>query len=248
MDDEPAEATEPAEKPAAEDTAMDDEPAEATEPAATDGDAELATKDPAKVPGSDITAPEAAVGPRDSAHYSADDVEKGLTEAQDAGTALAAADKDGLKKAKAQYYRKLYQLAELATFSESAPADSAGDSAKIQGLVDEVAADPARFSEVGKAAGRWITVSKGKEHQGVMLAGAVKSVAKQGQVYETKILLTDGKQVVSVLSAQKLPVAEGDQAVVIGSIVSDPATTIDGYEGTEETAVWSGMAVKAAAG
>jgi hypothetical protein len=36
--------------------------------------------------------------------------------------------------------------------------------------------------------------------------------------------------------------------VVIGSIVSDPGTAIDGYQGTEETAVWSGMAVKASAG
>ena len=180
--------------------------------------------------------------------YSADDVEKGLTDAQAAGAALSAADKDGLKKAKAQYYRKLYQLAELATFSESDLADADGELAKIHDLVDAVAGDRARFSEVGKAAGKWITVAKGKEHQGVMLAGSVQSVAKQGQVYETKILLTDGEQVISVLSAQKLPVAKGDQAVVIGSIVSDPASAIDGYEGTEATAVWSGMAVKASAG
>ena len=54
-------------------------------------------------------------------------------------------------------------------------------------------------------------------------------------------------QVVSVLSAQKLPVRKGDQVVVIGSIVSDPAKTIEGYDGAEPTAVWSGVAIKAPA-
>ena len=135
--------------------------------------------------------PTIAVGPRDDVHYSADDVDKALTEARDAGTALSTADKDGLKKAKAQYYRKLYQLAESATFPETNSIDEV-DLSKIQELLSEVAGDQARFSEIGKAAGKWIAVSKGKEHQGVVLAGAVQSVAKQGLVYETKILLTDG--------------------------------------------------------
>ncbi len=212
---------------------------------------DVASIEPADVPGGDVAAPEeeteptVAVGPRDNVHYSPDEVETALAEARDAGTALTAADKDGLKKAKAQYYRKLYQLAELATFAASDPVEPEGNLGEIQSLLSEAAADRARFAEMGKAAGKWITLSKGKEHQGVVLSGSVQSVTKQGQVYETKILLTDGAQVVSVLSSAKLPIAANDQVVVLGSIVSDPAKTVEGYQGTEPTAIWSGLALKA---
>ena len=204
-----------------------------------------------EVPGSDVAAPEeeteptVAAGPRDNVHYSPDDVEKALADARDADTAMTGADKDGLKKAKAQYYRKLYQLAELATFAENDAAQAAVESTEIQKLLSDAAADQVRFAEMGKAAGKWIAVAKGKEHQGVVLSGSVQSVTKQGFVYETKVLLTDGAQVVSVLTSKKPSVGANDLVVVLGSIVSDPAKTIEGYQGSEPTAVWSGMTVKA---
>ena len=187
------------------------------------------------------------VGPTDDVHYTADELDQSLTDARDAAAALSAADKDAVKKAKAQYYRKLYQLAETTTFV-APEAGAAPDTAKVRELLDEVAADPASFGEIGKAAGKWIAIAKGKEHQGVVLAGAVQSVAKQGQVYETKVLLSDGTQAVSVLGAHKPTFASGDQVIVVGSIVSDPAHTIEGYEGTEATAVWCGLAIKAPSG
>jgi hypothetical protein len=248
MEDEPSEATEPAEDMPSE--VADDQTPEAPDSAAPDDDAtDVATTEPAVVPDGDVAAPEeatdaateTAVGPHDNVRYSADDVEKGLTEARDAGTALAGADKDGLKKAKAQYYRKLAQLAELATFAD--PAEE--NSTKVRDLLGEAAADRAQLGVIAKAGGQWIALSKGKEHQGVVLSGAVQSVSKQGLVYETKILLPDGVQTISVLSARKLPVAANDQALVLGSIVSDPAKAIDGYEGAESLVVWSGIVIKA---
>ncbi len=190
----------------------------------------------------------AHVGPTDDVHYTAAELNQSLSEAKDAAAALAGADKDALKKAKATYYRKLYQLAETATFVAPAKAGAAPDTSKVRALLSEAAGSSASFSEIGKAAGKWMAVAKGKEHQGVVLAGSVQSIAKQGLVFEAKVLLSDGAQVVSVLSAEKPGFAAGDQVIVVGSIVADPATSIDGYNGTEETAVWSGLAIKASAG
>ncbi len=245
MDDDSGDAAKPGDE-------MPDEVADDTaSPATPDDTDDVAATEPADVPGGDVAAPEeatepaVAVGPRDNVHYSAADVEKGMTEAQEAATALATADKDALKKAKAQYYRKLAQLAELATFAEDDSVEPEGDLSKIKELLGEVAADRAQLGVIAKAAGQWMNISKGKEHQGIVLAGTVQSVTKQGHVFETKVLLADGGQVVTVLSAKKLPVKENDQTVVLGSIVSDPATTIEGYQGTETTAIWSGVAIKA---
>lgn len=211
----------PIKKPIAKAPADDDEDTMAEEPGevATDDDTakpadempedeDVATTEPVKVPGDDVAAPEeetepvaaAHVGPTDDVHYTADELDQSLTDAHDAAAALSAADKDAVKKAKAQYYRKLYQLAETTTFV-APEAGAAADTAKVRELLDEVAADPASFGEIGKAAGKWIAIAKGKEHQGVVLAGTVQSVAKQGQVYETKVLLSDGTQAVSVLGA-----------------------------------------------
>jgi hypothetical protein len=222
----------------------------------TAADTDLAATQPetADVPGADLTAPEeatepaVAVGPRDNVHYSQDDVEKAVADVRVAGTAMASADKEELKKLKAQYYRKLYHLAEVATFADNEGADpqAAVEQTEIQKLLSEAAADRGRFAEIGKAAGKWISLSKGKEHQGVVLSGSIQSVTQRGQVYETKILLTDGT-LVSVLSPRKPAIGASDQVVVVGSIVSDPAKTIEGYQGAEPTAVWSSLLVKAPA-
>jgi hypothetical protein len=256
-DSEPADTGTPA-ADADEETAMDEPAKPAADEMAADesetSDADAADSTPADVPGSDLTAPEetetpaVVVGPRDNVRYALDEVDKALTGVRDAAKAMAKADKDELKKLKSLYYRKLYALAEVATFADNQEADprAAKQQADVHKVLAAAAADPNRFSEIGKAAGKWMSLAKGKEHQGIVLSGSVQGIRKQGEVFETKILLTDGAQSITVLSPLKLPFAKDEQVVVLGSIVSDPATSVEGYQGVEPAAVWSGLVLNVA--
>ena len=204
----------------------------------------------ANLPGDDVAAPDevvaAPVGPKDGVHYSADQVASTAAAVREAGAALkAATDKAAVGKAKNAYYRKLYELAEFATFNDD-PAGSGQQAADV--VLTDTVVDAARFKEVGMAAGKWLEKVQGKEHQGIVLSGSVQDVAKRGQVYETHVLLSDGKRQISVLSAKKPAVNAAEAVVVIGSIVSDPAKSIDGYDGAETIAVWSPLVLPAPAG
>ena len=185
--------------PADTDTAMADDTAMPDDSAETAG---------ANLPGDDVAAPDEVVavpvGPKDGVHYSADQVASTAAAVREAGAAFkAATDKAAVGKAKNAYYRKLYELAEFATFNDD-PAGSGQQAADAIVLTDTVV-DAARFKEVGMAAGKWLEKVQGKEHQGIVLSGSVQDVAKRGQVYETHVLLSDGNGAVSVLMRRSQP-------------------------------------------
>ncbi|HEX4147231.1 MAG TPA: hypothetical protein VHY91_27285 [Pirellulales bacterium] len=263
------------EMPADRDATAEDMPEEDKDAAADKADAELdddAPKKPAKVTDDSpvgaaldeaMTDEDSAepVGPRDSVEYTPADVNKALTEVASASRALdlaaeEAAGKAGdtatkaeLKKTKGQFYRKLYQLAEVATFTPSMAASPEAEQGSQQDLVDHTlvdsAASPGKFDEVGRAAAKWLAAIKGKEHQGIVLSGTLKSTAQRGKVFESQVLLTDGQQVVTVLSPAAPSVEPASPVLVWGSVEVDPAEKIAGYEGDAKTAVWT-TAVEAA--
>ncbi len=226
---------------------------------ADDADADDATETAANEPAADDSAvgtalddamvddkaaePETVVGPRDSVQYSPDDVDRALTELASAAKAMDGAAKADMKKAKGQYYRKLYQLAEVATFTPSMVASAEAEQGSQQDVVYHTltgsAADSGKFAEVGKAAAQWLAAIKGKEHQGIVLTGTIKSTRQRGEVFETQVLLTDGQSVVTVLSPAAPTVGPRGAVLVWGSVADDPAQSIAGYEGDAPTAVWT---------
>jgi hypothetical protein len=204
-------------KPAAEATATDEKPAK-----------------PAALP----------VGPKDGVQYSPEDVDRTLAELTAASEALSQATKDDMKKLKGQFYRKLYQLAEVTTFTPSMAAGAAVEKGSQQDVVRHAligsAATPPKFAEVGKAAAMWLGASKGKEHQGIVLTGTVQKIVHRGKVFETTVMLTDDAgTLVTVLSPAAPTIGHGDSTLVWGSIVADPAQTLVGYAGTAPLAVWT---------
>jgi hypothetical protein len=241
---------------AKDDAAADDAPAKKTVAKESDESPVDAALDEAMAD-KDEPAADAEVGLRDGIQYTPADVDKALTEVASASKALDEAGKAEmndaakaeLKKTKGQFYRKLYQLAEVATFTPAMAASAEAEQGSQQDLVDHTlagsAASPSKFSEVGKAAGKWLDAVKGKEHQGIVLSGTLKSTAQRGKVFESQILLTDGQRVVTVLSPAAPSVEPAGAVLVWGSVADDPAEKIAGYEGDAKTAIWT-TAIEAA--
>ena len=72
----------------------------------------------------------------------------------------------------------------------------------------------------------------------------MQDVQKAGKLFHIKVELTSGKPtVVTVVMADEPKLKSNDRALVLGSIVENPAQQIAGYEGDEAAVVWSGMAV-----
>jgi hypothetical protein len=233
----------PAEEKPAEGAAATDDAA------ATTGDDKPAGKEKPAKP--ETSGPQ--VGPRDGVQYTPADIDRSLAELAAASEALDSAPKADAKKFKGQFYRKLYQLAEVATFTPSMVASPQAQQGSQQEVVYHAltgsTATPTKFAEVGKAAAIWLSAIKGKEHQGIVLSGTVQRISHRGKVFETEILLTDNEHVVTVLSPTAPPMGHRDAAVVWGSIVDDPAKKIAGYPGgTAEVVVWATTVEPAPAG
>ena len=116
---------------------------------------------------------------------------------------------------------------------------------QIERFLRQFSADAGRLDALKFNAGRWLTFSR-RTTPGIMLVGKVESAEPVGKLYEVKLAIgveTDAP-VVTVLAADDPALLPGDQAFVLGSVVDDPAAGIAGYEGSEPTAVWSGMALK----
>jgi hypothetical protein len=220
----------------------DDKPADDAKPAGTKpGDTKVADD---KVKPSKS----AVVGPRDGVQYAPADLNRVLAELGAASEALDSSSKSDpatIKKFKGQFYRKLYQLAEVATFTPSMVASAAAEQGSQQDVVYHAlsgcAATPSKFAEVGKAAGLWLSAIKGKEHQGIVLTGTIQTISHRGKVFESKVLLSGGEPavVVTVLSPEAPAVGHQEPVLVWGSIVSDPAQSISGYAGDAPVAVWT---------
>ena len=136
------------------------------------------------------------------------------------------AAKADLKKSKGQYYRKLYQLAEVATFTPSMAAGAEAEQGSQQDLVEHTLTGGRQPGQVcrGRQGRRPVAQAvKGKEHQGIVLTGTVKSTRQSGQVFETQLLLTDGQNVVTVLSPAAPPVGPQGAVLVWGTVADDPA-------------------------
>src|SRR5690606_31089457 len=104
-------------------------------------------------------------------------------------------------------------------------------------LFPQLFATPAAQENIAKIAGYWIT-SPRREHGGVFFSGTLDDGRQQGTVAEYQVTLPTG-QVLAVLTPQPLDFTAGTPMVVVGSLVRDPATHVEGYTGTADLAVWS---------
>jgi hypothetical protein len=143
-------------------------------------------------------------------------------------------------------YSKFCNLADAVTFVKAegdaiAKADSA--KAAVRDFLQQLGAVPKKIEEIGPLAGQMI---KDKAPGGVLVAGKVKVVGASGAMSGVAVEMDGTPELARVLSPKPLGVAAGDQVLILGVIVPDPAKNLVNYEGKQPVVIWAEMAVKVA--
>jgi hypothetical protein len=246
--DAPAADTPASEAPAEEMPAPADDPfAESTtKPAPADDPFADSSPAPA-VPAEPVT-PE-PVGPVAATAVTPDALAKAIQDAEAADQQMVAAQGTvtdaELKKIRSNFYVSLFRMADGATFVQDVGNSGQLDTMRQQmdRLLRQLAADPKRKESLKYNAGRWLEFSR-RTTPGIILAGKVQSVEPVGKLHEIKLnigLENAAESIVSVLLANDPGLKGGDEALVLGTIVENPAEQLAGYEGVEPTVVWNGM-------
>ncbi len=230
----------------AEDTGLDEAPTTKKPAAPADDlpadDMPEETKEPAE-------AAEPAIVPVDAPSYKLSDVDQAMTEAKESDAAMAKSaslSPDDLKKTRAQYYRRLYRLGEVITFAaDDDLAPRLGDErTAVTSMLQKTGADDERLAAIGKAAVKWLAYPKRGPHAGILVGGTVAGIAHAGKLYEIKITIPGEAEPLSVFTGTKPDLADGDKAMLLGSIIEDPASNLPGYTGNQPTAIWGGLTTK----
>lgn len=169
---------------------------------------------------------------------SAGELKSALDDAHTALKAWQGAGKTDLKAA-AQCFRMFAKWAEAQTCADSAAEDSA---TAAKDLLQAIAGEEEKLALIAKVAAAWIPSAK-RDSNGVLLAGVVRGVKQQGELYETALDLidADGTALTLVSEADPRPqFSTGAKILAAGLVVRDPAQEIKGYDGQAETVVWLG--------
>ncbi|MEE8450678.1 MAG: hypothetical protein V3R99_02155 [Thermoguttaceae bacterium] len=185
--------------------------------------------------------PDDYVGLRRPPSFSSDDLGKVLKTAHD--LIVAVEDVDALP---AEAFEELCRLGHVMTFVVDDPTDGRLRSRKeaVEDILQRLADGPGRIDEIGMQAGRLMELEEVTE-PGILLAGSARRVLSQGGMHGMTMQVTLQSEPISVLSSTPLPFEAGDQVVILGSIVTNPAENLVGYGGSKPKVIWSGMAVKA---
>lgn len=110
----------------------------------------------------------------------------------------------------------------------------------------ELGENKTNLDSIGRLAVTWIGLKEKRPGDGIMLAGIVRAIASQGQVYRTEVeLFSDDKQMVTVISKidPRKKIDESDRVIILGTVVQDPSLKLAGYEGSLPLVIWGGFPV-----
>lgn len=217
-------------------------PLEPTTPAGTE---------PLPVPDEPAVSAE-VLGPRNAAQVTSEQVMSAVQNTIAAGEEMTAAeganDDAGLRKARANFYVHLFNMADAVTQGQLGP-EGADLEPQLQILEPAIRKnlieDPKRLASIKVFGARWFAFPK-RTNNGVVLAGTVESVDHVGKLFLAKIMPGENADTaaVTVVSAKDPQLASGDEVLTLGSIVEQPQDQLSGYEGSEPVVVWSGMTLK----
>lgn len=192
---------------------------------------------------------EEPVGPRNAKPVAPEDVTKAAGDFLAADkrlvAAMAGADKNEVKKARAGFFLSLYHFADMFAAVNRAPFEA--QPADFQQGMQQMAGDAARLKELRSYAARWLAFGK-RTTPGIVLAGTVERVEQVGKLFLVGVKLTDEAPGVEVVSPVDPRVEAGDEVIVMGTIVETPSEQLAGYDGAEPVAIWSGVTFRVPAG
>jgi hypothetical protein len=144
-----------------------------------------------------------------------------------------------------QTYREFCRLGHVLTFVETDARDGflADRKQAVRKILEGIGDRPGGTGQIGRLAGALLE-DRQSLHGGILLAGTAGPVASRGGLHGTIVRLAGHTDSISLLSDRRLPFADGDQVVILGSIVGNPAENLVGYSGSRPLVVWAGTAVK----
>jgi hypothetical protein len=132
----------------------------------------------------------------------------------------------------------------VTTFVDLDPSDPTVDNRKeaVEQVLLKAAESQEKLNSIGRLAGHWL-VTDNRDHNGVLLAGTVRAIDREGPFYITRIVLFGLPKVITVLSSSRAALEPQDRVLIAGSIIERPSGNIAGYTGNLPRVVWGGRPV-----
>ncbi len=146
-------------------------------------------------------------------------------------------------------YEKFRQLGELVTFVRGWPDDTSVESRKhaVEKVLEKLGTTADQPEKIGELADAFLKGGPGNQ-DGILLSGKVGPVGEKSGVCAAMVYITGQESKIFVMSHEKLPFDKGNNVVVLGTIVMDPAIDITGLseplEWDKGMVVWLGSAAK----
>lgn len=144
-------------------------------------------------------------------------------------------------------YGRLCQLAEMATFVDipAENSDRAELRTAVQKTIRKSCSDQNKIRVLGRQGGEQLT-HEARQTPGIVLAGHVREVGQDGELFWLRMVLYGSAKTVMVFG-RHMPdpaLAPEDRAVILGSVIDDPSRNLAGYHGSETVVVWGGLSLR----
>jgi hypothetical protein len=203
-----------------------------------------------------LSKPATTIAPKSDHAYTLADLTAAVDAATQANMALdeaaKAADEKAMTDARRHNFKAMSHLATVLSFVKHDSPESADG---IKRLKDQIAASLSAASASTSAAERkvvstladkWVSY-KERTEPGIFAAGTLKAVQARDSMFEGQLELADGKSL-TVVTAEKPTVEDGQPVMLLGAIVNDPAKNLPEYKGTADPVIFAALFVAPASG
>ena len=183
--------------------------------------------------------------------YSGEELQQALAQALTALEELEAASDPSARAARRERQRALYQrlceVAQTVAFVDVNDPQIGRRMKAVEALTDRIARNPELRRLVAEAAGSWLNYSA-RTSNGIALIGEVKEIRAVDTMFETE-LQVDSKAsphvlVLSTTQPQydpRAPFDVGQQLILLGSILSEPAPNAAATLARPPSRIWNGF-------
>ncbi len=198
---------------------------------------------------SETEKPAKTIAPKSDHTYTLADLTAAVDAVTQANTALddatKAADEKTITDARRHNFKAMSHLATVLAFVQHDSPESADG---IKRLKNQIAASLSAASAltsvaerkaISNLADKWVGYT-GRTEPGIFTAGTLKAVQARDSMFEGQLELADGKSL-TVVTAEKPAVEDGQPVMLLGAIVNDPAKNLPEYKGTADPVIFAAL-------
>ena len=144
-----------------------------------------------------------------------------------------------------EMFAALCELAEMVTYSDAAPDEIVNIRRKegIRAILLRATSSEERVNAIARQAAEVLDAAP-PPAGGIVIAGTVVSIERQGPLHLAEIKLPETGGVVTLASRHGFVAKLGESLAVLGTCVSRPQDELVGYQGDEPLVVWAGLAIR----